>query len=263
MPDRKRIGFDRTIASEWLDAAVARVMTGEATEATRKFLWDFLEDVEPGATHNSGRGKTLTVLTRIWDDVPKQAEPLKRAALECIAATTGETRIAVHWAMVAGTHPFFFDVATHVGKLLKLHGQANRSQIKRRMTETWGDRSTLARTIQHVLRSLTQWGLLRTGEEPGSLIGPPQQVRTNNGVGQLLLHSVVLGHGRGLPYPRLVDHPSLFPFEVDVPVRDLTRNLIFRVQRQGDQSDFVELAPVPSDASGSESIWPKRARKIA
>lgn len=43
MPDGRRIGFDRTIAAEWLDAAVARVMTGEATEATRKFLWDFLK----------------------------------------------------------------------------------------------------------------------------------------------------------------------------------------------------------------------------
>jgi hypothetical protein len=238
-------------------------MTGEGTEATRKFLWDFLEDVEPGTSHNSGRGKTLTVLTRIWDDVPEQAEPLKRGALECVAAATGETRIAVHWAMVAGTHPFFFDVATHVGKLLKLHGQANRSQIKRRMTETWGDRSTLERTVQHVLRSLAQWGLLRMGEEPGSLIAPPRRVRSNDQVAQLLLHSVVLGHGRGLPYPQLVDHPALFPFQVDVPVRDLMRNSVFRVQRQGDQSDFVELASVPGDTSGSESVWPKRARKIA
>ena len=263
MPGRRRIGFDRTIASEWLDAAVARVMTGEATEATRKFLWEFLEDVEPGTNHNSGRGKTLTVLTRIWDDVPEPAKSLKRAALECVAGTTGKTRIAVHWAMVAGTHPFFFDVATDVGKLLKLHGQANRSQIKRRMTETWGDRSTLERTIQHVLRSLAQWGLLRTGEEPGSLIGPPQRVHINDGVGQLLLHSVVLGHGRGLPYPQLVDHPALFPFQVDVPVRDLMGNSAFRVQRQGDQSDFVELASIPSDPSASESVWPKRTRKIA
>jgi hypothetical protein len=263
MPDRKRIGFDRTIASEWLDVAVARAMTGEAPEATRKFLWDFLEDVEPGTSHNSGRGKTLTVLTRIWDDVPEQAIPLKSAALKCVATTSGENRMAVHWAMVAGTHQFFFDVAASVGKLLKLHGQANRSQIKRRMTETWGDRSTLERTIQHVLRSMVQWRLLRKGEEPGSLIGPSQRVRINDGVGQLLLHSVVLGHGRGLPYPQLVDHPALFPFQVDVLVRDLMRNSVFRVQRQGDQSDFVELASVPSDTSGSESVLPKRARKIA
>jgi hypothetical protein len=143
VPDRTRIGLDRTISSEWLDAAVARVMSGEALEETRRFLWDFLEDVEPGTSSNSSRGKTLTVLTRIWVSVPKQAELLKQSALKCVASTSGEKRIGVHWAMVAGTHPFFFDVATHVGKLIKLHGQANRSQIKRRMIEAWGDRSTL------------------------------------------------------------------------------------------------------------------------
>jgi hypothetical protein len=263
MPDRKRIGFDRTIASEWLDIAVARAMTGETPEATRKFLWDFLADVQLGKTHNSGRGKTLSVLTRIWEDVPEQAKPLKRAALQSVAATTGERRIAVHWAMVAGTHPFFFDVATHVGKLLKLHGEANRSQVKRRMIETWGDRSTLERTIQHVLRSMVQWGPLRKGDEAGSLIGPPEPVRISRDVGQLLLHSVVLGHGGGLPYPQLVNHPALFPFRVDVPERDLMRNPIFHVQRQGDQSDFVELASSSNSAAHSEIIWAKLAHKIA
>jgi hypothetical protein len=242
VPDRTRIGFDRTISSEWLDAAVARVMSGEAPEETRRFLWNFLEDVEPGTTSNSSRGKTLTVLTRIWVSVPKQAELLKQAALKCIASTSGEKRIGVHWAMVAGTHPFFFDVATHFGKLIKLHGQANRSQIKRRMTEAWGDRSTLERTIQHVLRSMAQWGLLRSGEENGSLIGPDQRININDEVGQLLVHSVLLGHGKGLPFSHLIDHPALFPFSVHLTARDLMQSPMFRVQRQGDQSDFVELA---------------------
>jgi hypothetical protein len=242
MPDRTRIGFDRSISSEWLDAAVARVVSGEAPEETRKFLWDFLEDVEPGMTNNSSRGKTLTVLTRIWVSVPQQVEPLKQAALKCIASTSGDTRIGVHWAMVAGTHPFFFDVATHVGKLIKLHGQANRSQIKRRMTEAWGDRLTLERTVQHALRSMAQWGLLRSGEERGSLIGPVQRISISDEVGQLLVHSVLLGHGKGLPFSHLIDHPALFPFAVHVTARDLMRNLIFRVHRQGDQSDFIELA---------------------
>ena len=252
MPDRRRIGFDRTIAAEWLDAAVARVMTGEPTEATRKFLWEFLEDVEPGTTNNSSRGKTLTVLTRIWVSVPKQAEPLKRAALECVATASGEKRIGVHWAMVAGTHPFFFDVATHVGKLLKLHGQANRSQIKRRMTETWGDRSTLERTIQHVLRSMAQWGLLRAGEEPGSLSVRLNGSARNDEVASFSCTRSYWAMAGVSPSP---SHRSsgVVPVQVDVHARDLMRNSIFRVQRQGDQSDFVELAPGPGDPFGSES----------
>ena len=241
MPRTARIGFDRTISFEWMDAAVARVLTGEAPDATRKFLWDFLEGVESGTSNNSNRGKTLTVLTRIWVSVPKQAEHLKRAALKCVASTSGEKRIGLHWAMVVGTHPFFFDVATHVGKLNKLHGQASRSQIKRRMTEAWGIARTLERTIQHVLRSMTQWGLLSIGNERGSLISPSQRIEIGDEVGQILLESVLLVHGKGLPFSHLIDHPALFPFSVQVAVRDLMRNPAFRVQRQGDQSDFVEL----------------------
>lgn len=241
MPERRRIGFDRTISSEWLDAAAARVINGEAPEVTRNFLWDFLADVEPGTTNNSSRGKTLTVLIRIWVSVPFQAEPLRQAALKCIASTSGDKRIGVHWAMVVGTHPFFFDVATHVGKLIKLNGQANRSQIKRRMTEAWGDRSTLERTIQHVLRSMSQWGLLRAGEENGSLIGPVQRLNISDEVGKLLIHAVLLSHGKGLRFSHLIDHPALFPFALNLTVPQLMRNPTFRVQRQGDQSDFVEL----------------------
>jgi len=239
---KTRIGFDRTIRLEWLDAAAARVVRGEPPAESRKFLWDFLEDVEPGTTNNSGRGKTLTVLTRIWVSVPPQAEPLKQAALKCIASASGEQRIGIHWAMAAGTHPFFFDAATHVGKLIKLNGTANRSQIKRRMTETWGDRSTLERTIQHVLRSLAQWGLLRAGQEHGSLIGPTQRIPIGEDVGQLLALSVLLAQGKGSQMSHLIDHPALFAFAPHLSARTLMRNPIFRVQRQGDQSDFVEMA---------------------
>jgi hypothetical protein len=242
MTGRRRIGFDRTIASEWLDATVARVMSGETPEASRKFMWDFLKDVESGTTNSSNRGKTLTVLTRIWISVPLEAEPLKEAALKCISSISGEKRIGVHWAMVVGTHPFFFDVATQVGKLIKLHGRASRSQIKRRLTETWGDRSTLERTIQHVLRSMARWGMLRPGSEHGSLIGPLRRIDAGNDLGQLLVHSVLLGHGNGLLFSNLADHPALFPFAVNLTPRDLMRSPSFRVQRQGDQSEFVELA---------------------
>ena len=107
MLNRTKIGFDRTIRSEWLDAAAARIANGDSADATRKFLWDFLEDVERGNTNNSGRGKTLTVLTRIWISVPEKAGTLKKAALRQIASARVEQRIAIQWAMTAGTHPFF------------------------------------------------------------------------------------------------------------------------------------------------------------
>ena len=241
MLNRTKIGFDRTIRSEWLDAAAARIVNGDSADATRKFLWDFLEDVERGNTNNSGRGKTLTVLTRIWISVPEKAGTLKQAALKQIPSARVEQRIAIQWAMTAGTHPFFFDVATHVGKLIRLHGDANRTQIKRRMTEIWGDRSTLERTIQRVLRSLVQWGLLQPGQEHGSLVGLPQRIQIDQNVSELLVHAVLLGQGKGLAFSPLIEHPALFPFRLNLSVQELIRNPNFYVQRQGDHSDYVEL----------------------
>ena len=89
---------------------------------------------------------------------------------------------------------------------------------------------------------MVRWGLLRSGEENGSLMGPDQRIDINDEVGQLLVHSVLLGQGKGLPFSHLIDHPALFPFSVHLTARDLMGNPVFGVQRQGDQSDFVELA---------------------
>ena len=240
--NRTKIGYDRSIRAEWLDAAAARILSGDSADAARKFLWDFLEDVEPGTTNSSARGKTLTVLTRIWLIVPDVVRSLRDNALKALASADGENRLAVHWAMVIATHPFFFDVATHVGKLLALHGQANRSQIKRRMTESWGDRSTLERTIQHALKSMTQWGTLHSGTEKGSLVAAPRPILASEEISELLVHGVLLSQGRGMSASQLASHPALFPFKLQVSTARLRRHAGLRVQRQGDQSDFVELA---------------------
>jgi hypothetical protein len=62
---RTTIGFDRKIDIEWLDAVAGCVATGQAPKDVRKFLMGFLEGVVAGDSVHSGRGKTLTVLSRI------------------------------------------------------------------------------------------------------------------------------------------------------------------------------------------------------
>jgi hypothetical protein len=78
---------------------------------------------------------------------------LKRAALRAAEGASGETKIAMRGASFVGAHPFFFDAVTHIAKL---HGQANRPQVKRRMVETWDDRSTMERAILRVVQSMEQ-----------------------------------------------------------------------------------------------------------
>ena len=239
-PGGPAIGFDRKIDIEWLDAVAGRIAAGQTPDEIRRFVWSLLEGAVAGDSAHSGRGKTLTVLSRIWIIVPGQAKPLREDALRCIASATGEQRPAIHWAMTIGTYPFFFDVATNVGKLLAINGKANLSQIDRKMTETWGDRSTLSRALQRVLRSMVQWGVLQDGPAKGSLFPRPNRVLVPDDIGELLFQAVLVSHGRGMPLAQLRGHPALFPFDVRLTASALRKSISMRLQRQGDQTDFVE-----------------------
>jgi len=235
------IGFDRKIEIEWLDAVAGCVATGQAPEDVRKFLWTFCEGVVAGGSVHSGRGKTLTVLSRIWVIVPEQARPLRKAALQCIGSATSEERVAIHWAMAIGTYRFFCDVAVRVGKLLALNGEANLSQVGRRMTESWGDRSTLPRAIQRVLRSMVQWEALRDGPAKGTFVAPTKRTAISDQIGELLLQAMLVSHGRGVPLSQLTGHPALFPFGIHLSATAMRKSGCVLIQRQGDQTDFIEL----------------------
>ena len=173
--------------------------------------------------------------------VPEQAKALREAALQCITSATGEQRVAIHWAMSVGTYPFFRDVAASVGKLLALNGHANLSQVVRRMTEVLGDRSTLPRAIQRVLRSMVQWRVLNDQPSKGNFFAPAKRTDVSEQIGELLLQAILVSHGQGMPLSQLTGHPALFPFDTDVSPTVLRRSGSMLIQRQGDQTDFVEL----------------------
>ena len=158
------IGFDRKIHLEWLDAAAGHLAAGATASDTRRMLWCMLDGFVTGNAVNSARGKTLTVLMRIWVTVPPAAVLLRNSALEPFPSAMPNERLALHWAMTVACYPFFFDVVTSVGKLLALNGKASLSQVTRRMTETWGDRTTLPRAVQRTMRSMIQWGVLEESE---------------------------------------------------------------------------------------------------
>ena len=239
--ERANIGFDRRIDIEWLDAAAGRVAAGYGPTEIREFLWGMLNGVVGGDTVHSARGKTLTVLMRIWVTVPPAAEPLRDAAIKRISSASPGERLAIHWAMSVACYPFFAELAAQTGKLLALNGQASLSQVVRRMTETWGDRSTLPRAIQRILRSMVQWGALSEGSEKGIFMPPERRVMLSDGLAELMVRAILVSHGRGLALTQATSHSALFPFDVKLNAYGARNSDHLSVARQGDRSEFVEL----------------------
>lgn len=242
MNRRASIGFDRRIDLEWLDAAAAQAAAGVQPEELRAYLWNLLEGVVSGDDSNSARRKTVTVLSHIWGDVPRNAASLRERAASHLEVSTPDERLALHWAMMVGTYPVFTDTAAAIGRLLTLQGSFTLAHLARRLAEAWGERSTLERAGQRIVRSMVQWGVLRDTTTRGMYEAVPRRRKVGPAIGAVVIEALLVDAGEAVvPLNQLIGHPAAFPFKLEVNAGHIRDASQFQVHRHGLDSDFVEL----------------------
>jgi hypothetical protein len=238
MSRQETLGFDRKLELAWLDAAAAAATRGETRRSARQGLMAMLSDVIPG---DKARSEAVTVMGRIWLGAANP-EMWQRALQALREAHTPDERLAVHWAMCAGTHPFFLDVASALGRLVRMQGEVSQNQVTRRVAEIWGDRSTLRRAVQRLCRTLITWGVLQETTSRGvyKLAGGTRAIR--GGTARLLVEAVLVGgKNSAAPVTDLLRHSALFPFELQMSPAELRRAPEFEVDRLGLDVDMVRL----------------------
>lgn len=246
---RQTVGFDRKIRLEWLDATAEWAAQGLGVAEVRSKLEQLLEGQVAGGGHRSAREKTVTVLLHVWVAVPRTLAPLRDDGLLLMRNRSSRDRLVLHWGMCVSTYPFFRDVAATTGRLLRLQGKATLSQITRRTAEAWGDRSTVARAMQRVVRSLVEWGVLKEAEERGVFVADPaiEMAAGDRALPWLAEAAVSSGQTRARPLNSLLMGPTFFPFRVHLSARALAGHPRLEVHRQGLD---VELVVGRSRASG-------------
>ena len=246
---RQTIGFDRKIELGWLDATADWTGEGLPTAEIRSRLEKLLEGQVAGEGPHSARGKTMTVLLHVWCLAPHQLGPLRDDALTLLRKRSGRDRLPLHWGMCVSTYPFFRDVAATTGRLLGLQGKAALSQITRRTAESWGERSTVIRAAQRVVRSLVEWGVLKESEERGIFVAAPRiEVTKKDGIGPWLVQAAMSNCGcRPRPLRSLLTSSAFFPFLLRLSSRDLAGNTRLEVHRHALDEDIVVLRATDSN----------------
>lgn len=252
MMERRNIGIDRRVDLEWLDAVAAQVASGVEEPAIRDAIFKLLDGVVTGGSkRGTACHKTMSVLSRTWVNVSSDTRSLRDRAASLLPHLTKTQRLSLHWALLTATYPFFADVATNTGRLLALQGNLNLAQLTRRMREEWGDRSTMTRAVQRVIRSMVQWGVLADSDQRGVYSGAKEPILVSANLGELLLEALLIRHGgESLPVDQALRHPCFFPFSVDLRAYQLRRSTRFDVHRQGLDVDVVTL--VRSRTAGCE-----------
>lgn len=212
MSQRRVIGFDRELKLEWLDAVASRAAAGEPPERVRVWLDDHLSDLLGGTGKGGHRGKTVTVLTRIWANVPRECVAVRDHAIKLLNGGDATDRLGLHWSMAMAVYPFFAEVVGVIGRLLVLQGEVDRQAVVRRMLESWGDRAAVSRGCRAVWTSIIGWGVLAEEVRRGRYTRLASQLNVSHEVGAVLAEALAISGNLTRQSSPNIESPALFPF---------------------------------------------------
>lgn len=240
------IGFSQRVRLEWLEQTANLVLAGNDKIAINVALQELLQDKVSvgGEAERGNREKIITILMKVWLNVPAKLGLLCSDGLELLKRLPEKDRIVVHWGMVTAVYPFWSVVATQVGRLLKLQGSAAASHIQRRLREQYGERETVYRAARRVLRSYVDWGVLNESNTKGIYNSGLHIVVDDLRLIAWLIETSLHARPNGsAPLKDLIDSPSLFPFHIK-PIQAnylMTASGNLDILRHGLDDDLVML----------------------
>lgn len=224
------IGFDRRITLVWLDETAGQMLRDVNPTTVRNHLQAVLAAQIEGS---EARIKTITLLCRIWVNPPK-AHHLRDEALNLLPVLLPEDRLWLHWGLCLLAFPFFRDVVGTIGKLIALQGECSMGQVTDRMISGWGERSTLIRATQRVLRSCVEWGTLSETVTLGVYEAMQPRVTSYIPLRDWFLEAALRAHDtEGVVTSNLARLPEIYPFAPMIQPHEILHLSRFESQQQG------------------------------
>ena len=211
-----QVGFSQRVRLEWLDKTANLILAGNDQIAIRDALQELLADKVSigGRSERGNREKTITILMKIWLNVPHGLEGLRDEGLNLFRNARANHRIAIHWGMALAVYPFWGEVAAQAGRLLRLQADLTAEQVQRRIRERYGDRQTVSRATRRVLRSFIDWNVLNDTERRGRYAQGERHSITDEAMITWLAESVLRSRAGSTTARSLLDDPAIFPFRL-------------------------------------------------
>lgn len=232
------VGFDRIIRLEWLEIVANCVAQGKSLDEINSILEESIARCSVG---REGRRKTRTVLLAIWAKPSSHLVSLRDRAVQLLPSVPRSDHLILHWGMSMATYPFFSALAGCVGRLLRLQGSFPVSQVQLRLREQFGDRQTVSRAVQRLLRSFFEWKVIETASEKGVYTaGIAKAVSTPPLVAWLVEAALLSGGSNGGEMRTVLNSPALFPVRLAPITREeLVHSGNLEVVQHGPSESFI------------------------
>ena len=214
----KTIGIKQAIRFEWMQKVVNLMLAGLDANTIRQELHEFLSRRKGNGSEGDRSDQTRTFavdnLMKTWVSPEPELVPFRDASLAFLREHSSMS-LPIHWGMISAAYPFWFNVARQSGRLLALQNQVTQKQIINRLKEQYGDRQTVNRYAQYVIRSFVAWGTLKDSKTKGCYEEATKMRVTDSNLVILMFESALLANpeAKGV-MGLLLNNPAFFPFQL-------------------------------------------------
>lgn len=223
------IGFNRHLEMDWLVQTASWSANGVHGQALKNKI-DVL--LAPSFDSKVAQDKTRNLLFGIWDSESKSVPKAFHADACRLLIEHSEVNIAIHWGMMLAKYPFFYNVTAQIGKMAKHEGLFIYKQLELRITEVYGDTSTIKRCIQFVVRTLINLALLSNPKQGVYQLRKPISIVHENVMSWLAEVSVRAEGNSSKSLSAISNDPTWFPFYINFNENRLTSNVRLDVHHQ-------------------------------
>ena len=224
----KKVGLSRVIKPHWLDKTVEFLLQGEDEVSIKEKLNDYLSFEIHSATNLR---KTREILLNVWVKPKKNAPVIHQLALDAYKSDKTD-KTALNWAMILLAYPVFYDVTCRIGKIGMIQDTFTSAWLKEKLTETWGDRTTLFYSCEKILQTLKELGVIEA-QKPGVFEIKKRRINDETTISVLLLSLLALNRQAYYEVLDIANNPSFFPFEFTVALDWLHRSQLFNLNTFG------------------------------
>ena len=203
----KMVGLSRNLKLSWLNQAVELVSSDLTENEIKEKLNEYLGFEIESPTNLR---KTREILMCIWCYENEYTERLRPAALELIKKYP-DYALEIHWSMMLAAYPVFMDMCKLIGKMSEFQYEITLAQIKQKLFDEWGERTTLFHSIDKLISTLKDFGVL-VCDKPGKYRISKHSVQKEDVVNFMVFAMMNVDGSGYYSFQEINDSKYLFPF---------------------------------------------------
>lgn len=229
----KMVGLSRNIKLPWLKYTVDLVSEGLSDAEIKEKINEYLSFEIKSPTNLR---KTREILMNIWVYPNDCSSQLRNEAVELIESVP-EYAVCINWCMMLAAYPVFMDLCKLIGKMSEFQDEITLSQLKAKLFDEWGERSTLYHSIDKLVATLKEFGVL-TCEKPGKYHIKQLRVKDKQTCLFMIYVMMNIDDGGYYSFQELNDSVYLFPFEYHVEKENILEDERFTMSNFGGELSF-------------------------